>query len=237
MGKAEEQIVVLPYNPEWKSAFCKEEERLRQYLNGEYKSIIHIGSTSIEGMVAKPIIDISIAVCELKDKAFYEEKLSPIGYKHCNGSKFENWILLDKNDYRQDYHVHLMPYDSMRLFKQVLFKIFLEENPDAADLYARKKKAFLVLDEHIWYSMNKKPFVDEVNLYALLDAIENPIFWAERVANIMGYIPYAELFAVEEKGKKLAQFEIAYRLLKDNRPIDLIMKATELTRKEIDYLL
>jgi hypothetical protein len=45
----------------------------------------------------------------------------------------------------------------------------LEEHPKAADLYARKKKAFLILDYHIWYSMNKKPFVDEVNMYALLD--------------------------------------------------------------------
>ena len=237
MRNAKEKIDIYPYNPEWKSLFIKEEGLLRLHLNEEYKSIIHIGSTSIEGMIAKPIIDISIAVYELKDGAYYEEKLSSIGYTFCSGHKFEKWILLEKNDCGQMYHVHFMPFGSVRLFKQVLFKIFMEEHPNAADLYARKKKAFLVLDDHIWYSMNKKPFVDEVNMYALLDAIESPIFWRERIESIMGYILYEELFAVEDREAKQVQIEIAYKLLKDNRPIDEILKVTELTRQEIDFLL
>jgi len=41
------------------------------------------------------------------ENAFYEEKLSPVGYEHCNGSKFEEWILLEKKDCGQEYHVHL----------------------------------------------------------------------------------------------------------------------------------
>jgi GrpB-like predicted nucleotidyltransferase (UPF0157 family) len=199
MEKSKERIVICPYNPEWKSFFVNEEKLLKLQLDREYRSIIHTGSTSIDGMEAKPIVDISVAVYELKDRAFYEEKLSPIGYAHCNGSKFDEWILFDKKDSVQQYHVHLMPHDNMRLFKQILFKIYMEENPEAADLYVRKKKAFLALDEHIWYSMNKKPFVDEVNMYALLDAVESPSFWRERIENIMGYVPYVELFTVENR--------------------------------------
>jgi GrpB-like predicted nucleotidyltransferase (UPF0157 family) len=89
MEKDTEMIEIFPYNPEWKSFFINEEKLLKLHLKGEYKSIIHIGSTSIEEMDAKPIIDISIAVNELKDTIFYEEKLLPSGYKLCNGSKFE----------------------------------------------------------------------------------------------------------------------------------------------------
>jgi GrpB-like predicted nucleotidyltransferase (UPF0157 family) len=237
MEKDTERIEIFPYNPEWKSFFINEKKLLRLHLKGEYKSIIHIGSTSIEGMDAKSIIDISIAVNELKDTIFYEEKFLPSGYKLCNGSKFEKWILFNKDDCGQKYHVHLMHYDSMRLFKQVMFKIFMEGNSDAADLYIRKKKAYLILDDHIWYSMNKKPFVDEINMYALLDAIEKPNYWKKRIEDIMGYVPHAELFTIEKRGIKQVQFKIAYKLLQDERPINEILKITDLSRKEMDYLL
>jgi GrpB-like predicted nucleotidyltransferase (UPF0157 family) len=236
----EEPLVICPYNSEWKTLFTDEEKLLRLHLGEEYRSIIHIGSTSIEGLDAKPIIDISIAVHELKDTAFYEKKLSPVGYEHCNGSKFEEWILLEKNDCGQEYHAHLMPYDSRRLFKQVLFKIFMEESPSAADLYVRKKKAYLALDEHMWYSMNKKPFVDEINLYALLDAIEHPIYWIERIYDIMGYVPHTKLFAFvkEKREAKQTGLEAAYKLLKKDRDtkIETIMEIAGLTREEVCFL-
>ena len=257
--KAEKAIVIHPYNPEWKSFFIKEEKLLRLHLDGEYKNVIHIGSTSIEGLDAKPIIDISIAVYELKDRDFYDEKLSSIGYVHCNGSKFEKWILFKKDDCGQEYHVHLMPYDSTRLFKQILFKIYLGENPKAADLYVRKKKAFLALDDHMWYSMNKKPFVEEVNIYALLSILNRPNFWQERVENILGYVPYAELFMIppglsadrriralfssdkEDEYYKMLMDEadfigIVRRLLKRDMPLDQIATVTGLTIEEVENL-
>ena len=259
MSKAEKGIVIHPYNPKWKSFFVEEEKLLRLHLDSEYKNVIHIGSTSIEGLDAKPIIDISVALCELKDRGYYEEKLASIGYVHCNGSKFEDWILFEKEDCEQEYHVHLMKYDSTRLFKQILFKIFLEENPEAADLYVRKKKAYLMLDDHIWYSMNKKPFVEETNVHAILSILHNPVYWRERIENILGYLPYAELFAIppdlsgEEHIRDLFEgdkeeehyktfldevnfIDIVRKLLKRNMPHDQISEATGLTIEEVKSL-
>ena len=197
-----EEIVLCPYNPKWKIYFEREKELLGKLLDGEYKSIIHIGSTSIEGMTAKPIVDISIALHKLENVAFYEEKLSSIGYIYRNGSQFEEWILFNKDHPEQQYHLHFMAYDNRRLLKQILFKIYLEEDFEVADLYVRKKKAFLRFDEHMWYSMNKLPFVEEVSALALIDAIRKPYFWRERVKNIMGYIPYAELFDMNSELSK-----------------------------------
>ena len=114
MSKPVNEIVLHPYNPNWKICYASEIELLRAQLDSEQKSIIHIGSTSIEGMVAKPIIDISVAVYELKDSAFYLELLSGIGYVYGNGSKFEEWILLSKTYCGQQYHLHLMSYNSAR---------------------------------------------------------------------------------------------------------------------------
>jgi GrpB-like predicted nucleotidyltransferase (UPF0157 family) len=155
---------------------------------------MHLGSTSIKGLTAKPTIDISVAVYKLKDTDFYKDKLSPLQYVTTNGSKFENWILWDRVNCGQKYHLHLMQFDSMRLFQQVLFKIFLEEHKYAADLYARKKEAWLSWDEHIWYSMNKKPFLDDVCTHALCAILEKPLLWKEKVESVMGYNPFPCLF-------------------------------------------
>jgi len=114
----------------------------------------------------------------------------------------------------------------------------MEENPYAADLYVGKKKAYLALDDHIWYSMNKEPFVNEANMYALVDAIENPPYWNGRIESIMGYVPHSDLFNVDKEKREVKQlgFELAYKMLKKDMPIDDIIKSTGLSCEEVDYL-
>jgi len=211
-----ENIIIYPYNPQWVDMYNAEIQQIQPLLEGEYRSIIHIGSTSIVVAEAKPIIDISIAVCVLKDANYYLGKLSPMGYALCNGSSFQKWILLNKNNEGQEYHVHLMPYDSVRLFKQIIFKIFMEENPYAADLYVRKKKAYLALDDHIWYSMNKEPFVDEVCFYALSDISEQPTYWKERIEKVMGYVPFDDLFLPSDASITISDSRVKF-LMKHGR--------------------
>ena len=189
-------IVIEPYNPKWSQLYESEKCVLEQHLCGEYKSIMHLGSTSINGLTAKPIIDISVAVHELKDSNFYKDKLSPLRYTTSNGSKFEDWILWDRENDGQEYHLHLMQFDSMRLFQQVAFKIFLETHEYVADLYVRKKKAWL-WEDHIWYSMNKKPFLDDVCSHVLAEILEEPLLWKNKVESIMGYNPFPCLFETE----------------------------------------
>lgn len=224
------EIVICPYNPEWKTLFKAEENILQTYFRDEYKSIIHIVSTSVERMDAKPIIDISIAVNELQEDSYYKDKLSDIGYTITNGSKFEKWILFYRNNGGQEYHLHLMHYESMRLFKQVLFKIYLEDNPKVADLYVRKKKAILILDDHIWYSMNKKPIVDEICTLAFLEITEHPNYWRERIQNVMGYVPHMEFFEMNDK------VGIVQEMLRDKMDITTLSKYTGFSVEEINDL-
>ena len=102
-----------------------------------------------------------------------------------------------------------MPYDSVCLLKQVLFKVYLEQDFRAADMYVRKKKSFPIFDDHIWYSMNKLSFVEEVNVLAICDIIQRLIFWRQRIETIMGYVPYAEFFEINSglsKNKRIREF-------------------------------
>ena len=110
----------------------------------------------------------------------------------------------------------------------------------------------------MWYSMNKKPFVEETNVHAILSILHNPIYWRERVENILGYLPYAELFAIppdlsaekyirdlfegdkEEYYKTFLDgvnfIDIVRKLLKRNMPHDQISEVTGLNIEEVKSL-
>ena len=113
-----------------------------------------------------------------------------------------------------------------------------------------------MLDDHMWYSMNKKPFVEETNVHAILSILHNPVYWRERIENILGYLPYAELFAnppdlsaeehiydLFEGDKKEEHYkmflegvsfiDIVRKLLKRNMPHDQISEVTGLTIEEV----
>ena len=55
-------IIIEDYNPIWKDEFIKIKNELLEVLSGKIISIEHVGSTSVEGLSAKPIIDIDIVI-------------------------------------------------------------------------------------------------------------------------------------------------------------------------------
>ncbi|NFS94782.1 GrpB family protein, partial [Clostridium botulinum] len=73
-------VIVEDYNPKWKESFESIKDELLAVLSGKIISIEHIGSTSVEGLSAKPIIDIDIVI----DRNFDEVKkeLETISYIH-----------------------------------------------------------------------------------------------------------------------------------------------------------
>lgn len=86
-----------------------------------------------------------------------------------------------------------MPYNSIRLFKQVLFKIFLEENEEYSHEYVSLKRFYAENDDQVFYSMNKEPFVEKINSIAIKAYLDNVPIWEKRILEIMGYIPYCQV--------------------------------------------
>ena len=75
LGLKNNEVVIVPYDKEWKGEFNKTKAQIIQYTNLKPEQIEHIGSTSIEGIRAKPIIDILIGVESLTtlDKPFFKD--------------------------------------------------------------------------------------------------------------------------------------------------------------------
>ena len=75
-----EKIVIVPYNPEWPVLFGKLSADLRAALGTVALRIDHIGSTSVPGLAAKPIIDVQISVASFKPLDAFRVPLEGLGF-------------------------------------------------------------------------------------------------------------------------------------------------------------
>ena len=67
-------------DPAWPAAFQREATRIRALLAEAVRLLEHVGSTSVPGLAAKPIIDILLVVQDSSDEAAYVPRLESGGY-------------------------------------------------------------------------------------------------------------------------------------------------------------
>jgi GrpB-like predicted nucleotidyltransferase (UPF0157 family) len=159
-----EPIIVLPYNQEWKFEFIKVGHLIRDSLGEIAIRIDHIGSTSIEGLDAKPIIDIQVSVKSLEPLQIYKEQFERIGYNH----KFENPDKT-KRYFREmpgnrRTHIHVREIGSWSSIFPLLFRDYMRCHPDDCRIYAELKYKLMNLygNERDKYVEEKEPFIWEI---------------------------------------------------------------------------
>ena len=141
MPKLPNTLIVVPYDPNWKTEF----ERIRDYLVEQIGDLVleikHVGSTSVPGLCAKPIIDI-VAVMESYD-VFPEivSRLEKVGYNHVGDQGIkerEVFKRLIPDDF-MDYHFYVCPKDSEENRRQTIFRNALLADKETADEYGKLK--------------------------------------------------------------------------------------------------
>ena len=167
-------VKLAKYNPEWKAFFKKEKTLFQKTFGKTIIGIQHIGSTSIPGLVAKPIIDINIGVKSLKVAKEMKEKFRKIGYeykvldlrqvKNKNRKKVEEQELyIKKIGLKDAYHVHVTVYGSDYWKRDLFFRDYIANNPLMAKKYAELKKSLAKKYPYdiIKYSSGKDPFITQ----------------------------------------------------------------------------
>ena len=139
LGLTHGKVQLSVYDSAWPRVFAEEKERLQVSLAGSVLDIQHIGSTSVPGMPAKPILDIGIAVKNFELVAECVPTIEQLGYTH----KGENGI--PRRHYfvkgaPRTHHVHMFELENDEWTNHLLFRDYLIENPDAALEYARLKQ-------------------------------------------------------------------------------------------------
>ena len=148
-------VVVVPYDRNWKSDFEKIKKELYNAIGDLIVGIEHIGSTSVEGLSAKPCIDIDVII---KDYSVFQEivaKLALIGYIHEGNLGIKDREAFKYSDklHLRKHHLYVCPEYSEELYRHITFRNFLLSNPDALEEYSKVKKAAAEL------------FSDDINKY------------------------------------------------------------------------
>lgn len=162
-------VVVLPYDPKWKTDFENIKRELVSAIGGLAISVEHVGSTSVEGLSAKPIIDIDVVI---RDDSVFDDvvsRLKTIGYFHEGdlGIKGREAFAYSGKPHLQKHHLYVCPQDSKELLRHITFRDFLRGNPDAVKKYSEVKEeaAKLFPNDIEKYMEYKSPCIEE--LYSL----------------------------------------------------------------------
>ena len=160
------KVIVLPYDAAWKSAFEAIRAEIQTALGDLMLGIEHVGSTSVEGMSAKPCIDIDVVI---RDYSVFEavvQKLDAIGYIHEGdlGIQDREAFKYAGKPHLMAHHLYVCPRDSEELHRHIVFRDFLRKNPEAVKKYSRVKETAAQLfpdsiDQYIEY---KSPCIEEL---------------------------------------------------------------------------
>jgi GrpB-like predicted nucleotidyltransferase (UPF0157 family) len=135
-------IVIRDYDPQWPQLFAIEERLLWQALSASAVQIEHIGSTSVPGLAAKPIIDISVAVRDLAEVSACVGALAEMGYVEVSINPLFQRRLFSKGSYNEGtHHLHFTMHGSAMWAEPLLFRDYLRAHPAAAAWYQQVKRA------------------------------------------------------------------------------------------------
>ena len=135
------EIRVIPYNPEWRNEFLRIQSMILENIGDIILSVEHVGSTSIEGLAAKPIIDIDVVIESYEMLPIIVKRLELIGFLHEGNLGIEGREAFKRTieDDFMPYHLYVCPKDGKGYLEQITFRDFLRENPESAQAYGRLK--------------------------------------------------------------------------------------------------
>jgi len=153
-------VRLAPYSSEWPKLFEEEEKLLRGLIGKCVIDIQHIGSTSIPGMTAKPILDIGIAIARFQEGKRCVKPIESLGYEYRGENGIPGRHYFAKGDPRT-HHLHMLELDSEEWRKHITFRNFLRENKEMAREYARLKRdlAEKFRNDRLSYTEGKSDFV------------------------------------------------------------------------------
>ncbi|MFP5261278.1 MAG: GrpB family protein [Blastocatellia bacterium] len=139
-----ESLEIVPYDPEWPSAFSAERARIAAALGALALRIDHNGSTSVPGLAAKPIIDIQVSVRQLQPIETYAAPLVRLGYVHVPHADDSFCPFFHRPAaWPHTHHVHVVERGGAEERRTLAFRDYLREHRKAAQEYEDLKRGLM----------------------------------------------------------------------------------------------
>ncbi|NKI94210.1 GrpB family protein [Rhizobacter sp. SG703] len=167
---------IAPYNPLWQTMFEHERQALESVL-GLHARIHHIGSTSVFGLAAKPVIDVLVEVSRVERLDSLTAAFLGIGYEPRGENGIPERRYFVKGSSKRTHQVHAFRTGSHDVRRHLALRDFLRANSEARDAYAavkRRAAADCGNDVHA-YTRLKDEFVRLLEARALACAADDPL--------------------------------------------------------------
>jgi GrpB-like predicted nucleotidyltransferase (UPF0157 family) len=170
---ANESFELSDYDPRWAQLFLIEAELIEEALGESMVEINHMGSTSVPGLRAKPIIDIQVVVESFATVEDYQHLLGPLGYHHHPHEDEAERIFMWKGVPRT-HHMHIVEYATWEHQRHLIFRDYLRAHPDIARNYEQVKYELAVAFKHNRpaYTKGKTAFIKTIMARAVEEIVD-----------------------------------------------------------------
>jgi len=158
-------VELSPYRYEWKRRYEEEVERLRSAAGERLLGFQHVGSTAVEGLAAKPVIDLLAVVENLDEVSDIAPVLEDLGYEYRPNDGVADRLFFAKGPRsNRTHYLSLCERDSECYRETVAFRDHLRANPEAAAEYEALKRELAEEhpDDRDTYTERKSEFVERV---------------------------------------------------------------------------
>ena len=178
MSGMSDQIVISEYDPKWPAIYEEEVARILALAGDTVTAVEHVGSTSVPGLGAKPIIDIMAAVGQIDEAMTLVEPLGALGYRYL--PEYEE-LIPERRFFRRgresaSHHLHIVETATDFWIDHLLFRDYLRSHRETAMEYDEIKRnlAARLGDDRAAFTMAKTSFIEPVLVRARTWRESNP---------------------------------------------------------------
>lgn len=163
-----EPVVVTAYDPGWPTRFAALQDRLESVLGELARRIEHVGSTSVPGLAAKPVIDLDVVVGSAADIPAAIAAVEQLGYRHEGNKGIPGREALRWPAGEQRHHVYICVEECQAFQDHLLFRDYLRAHPETAKAYAALKQSAVALHsaDRDAYARAKAAFIEKITRQA-----------------------------------------------------------------------
>jgi GrpB-like predicted nucleotidyltransferase (UPF0157 family) len=164
-------VLIVEYDPAWVAGFAKEAAALHLALGAEAIRLHHIGSTSVPGLMAKPILDLLGEVADLAAVDQAQAQFEALGYEVMGELGIPGRRYFRKIDGagQRSHHLHVFETGSEHVARHLAFRDYLRGHPAVAADYGALKRQLIAEGRGDWeaYIDGKDAFVQRVEAEAV----------------------------------------------------------------------
>ncbi|MGV3488204.1 MAG: GrpB family protein [Tuberibacillus sp.] len=133
------RVEVISYTKDWVNAFNEESEEIKAIFGALILEFHHIGSTTVPGMAAKPIIDMMPVVSDIEQVDRFNDEMIKLGYVPMGENGIPGRRYFQKGGDQRTHHVHIYEKGNAEIERHLAFRDYMMAHPEEAKKYSELK--------------------------------------------------------------------------------------------------